>query len=79
MAAESEVERDHLLQCRDDAATAGLGRVVEQIVGAPVPQITESIGDCVQHVPKERVQNRDGELIGVVPVPQITDDIGEVT
>ena len=35
--------------------------------------------DDVQHVPKERVQNRDGELIGVVPVPQITDDIGEVT
>ena len=30
-------------------------------------------------VPKEHVQNRDGELIGVVPVPQITDDIGDVT
>ena len=71
--------RDHLLPCRDDAATGGLGRAVEQIVGAPVPQITESIGDCVQHVPKERVQNRDGERIGVVPVPQITDDVGEVT
>ena len=32
---------------RQDAATAGLGRVVEQIVGAPVPQITESVRDCV--------------------------------
>ena len=25
------------------------------------------------------MQNRDGELIGVVPVPEISDDIGEVT
>ena len=59
VAAESEVGRDHLLPCRDDAAPAG--RVVEQIVGASVPQIMGSIVDDVQHVPKERVQNRDGE------------------
>ena len=38
VAAESEVGRYHLLPCRDDAT--------EQIVGAPVPQITESIWDC---------------------------------
>ena len=33
----------------------------------------------VQHVPQERVQNRDGEQTVVVPVPQIMDAIGEVT
>ena len=30
-------------------------------MGAPVRQITESIGDGVQHVPQERVQNSVGE------------------
>ena len=51
--------------------------LVEQIAGAPVPQILESFVDGVQHVPKERVQNRVGEQIGAVPVPQIWEPIGE--
>ena len=33
----------------------------------------------VQHVPEERVQNRDGEQTVVVPLPQIMDAIGKVT
>ena len=35
--------------------------------------------DDVQHVPEERVQNRDGKQTVVVPVPQILDAVGEVT
>ena len=70
---------------RDVAATvldelaervARLERVVEQIAGAPVPQILESFVDGAQ-VPKERVQNRVGEQIGAVPVLQIWEPIGE--
>ena len=70
---------DHPLLGCDVAATAldelaepvaRLERVVEQIAGAPVPQILESFVDGEQ-VPKERVQNRVGEPIGAVPVPQI--------
>ena len=71
--------RDHLLPCRDYAALAGLGsmeRVVEQIVGAPVPQIWEPIVEGVQLAPQERVQNRipdpivEEQIVGV-PVPWI--------
>ena len=47
VAAESEVERDHLLPCRDNAAPADglmervlqLERIVEQIVGVTMPKI----------------------------------------
>ena len=55
---------------------ARLERVVEQIAGAPVPQILESFVDG-DPVPKERVQNRVGEQIGAVPVLQIWEPIGE--
>ena len=65
---------DHPVLGRDVAATASLDelaervtrleRVVEQIVGVPMPKIVE--GD----VPQERVQNSVVELIGGVPVPQ---------
>ena len=51
-----------------------LERVVEQIVGAPVPQILEGV-DGLQHVPQERVQNSAVEKIGGVPVPQIWEPI----
>ena len=51
-----------------------LERVVEQIAGAPVPQILEGV-DGLQHVPQERVQNRTPEQIVDVPVPQITEAI----
>ena len=37
-----------------------------------------AVGDD-QHVPPERVQNRDGEQTVAVPVPQIMEAIGEVT
>ena len=82
VAAESEVGRDHPVLCRDVVATASLGelaervsqrleRVVEQFVGAPVPQIMKDTVDSVQHVPQERVQSRDGEQIVGVPVSQM--------
>ena len=71
---------DHPVSCRDVAATASLDElaervtqlegVVEQIAGAPVPQILEGV-DGLQHVPQERVQNSVVELIGCVPVPRI--------
>ena len=48
-----------------------LERVVEQIVGAPVPLILEGL----QHVPQQRVQNSAVEKIGSVPVPQIWEPI----
>ena len=51
VAAESVVGRNHLLPCRDDAAPAGLDsmqRLVEPIVGAPVPQIWGPIVEGVQ-------------------------------
>ena len=74
-AAESKVGRDHPVPCRNGAATACLDelaervtqleRVVEQIAGAPVPQILEGV-DGLQHVPQERVQNSVVELIGCV-------------
>ena len=73
VAAESEVGRDHLLPCCDDAAPAGLGsmeRVVEQIVCAPVTQIMKDCVDGVQHVLLERVQKWDVEPIVCAPVPQ---------
>ena len=35
--------------------------------------------DDVEHLPKERVQNRNGEQTVAVPVPQFMDAIGEVT
>ena len=76
VAAESEVGRDHLLPCLDDAAPAGLGsmeRVVEQIVGAPERQVCEPIVEGDQLAPQERVQNRAQELVVDLPVPQIKD------
>ena len=85
VAAESEVERDHLTPCRDDAATAldvlmervtRLERVVEQIVGVPLPQIMKEIVDGMQHIPEERVQNFVTEQIGSVPVPWIIEHFG---
>ena len=102
VAAESEVGRDHLLPCRDDAAPAGLGsmeRVVEQIdrsafkivLGSlswicqcprsrrrmcQCPQIIEKLGDFVQLVPSERMQEPILEQISLVP--QITEKIVEV-
>ena len=52
--------RDHPVPSRDVAATASLDelaervtlleRVVEQIAGAPVPQILEGVVDGLQHV-----------------------------
>ena len=78
VAAESKVGRDHPVRCRDDAAPAGLGsmeRVVEQIVGAPVPQIWEPVVEGVQLAPQERVQNRARELVVDLPVPQIKEDV----
>ena len=77
--------RDHPVLGRDVAATAldelaervaRLERVVEQIVGAPVPKILESFVDGEQ-VPKERVQNRVGERIGTIPVLLIWKPIGK--
>ena len=62
VAPEEVAAESKLLPCRDDAAFAGLGsmeRVVEQIAGAPVPQILE-----------ERVENRTPELTTEFPVPQ---------
>ena len=60
--------RDHPVPCRDVAATASLDevtervarldRVVEQVAGAPVPEILESFGEGAQLAPQERVQNR---------------------
>ena len=61
VAAESEVGRDHPVLGCDVAVTAldglagrvtRLERVVEQIAGAPVPQILESFVD-VEQVPQE--------------------------
>ena len=81
VAAESEVGRDHFLLCRDDAALAGLGsmeRVVEQIVGAPVPQIWEPVVEGVQLAPQERVQNRIPDPIVDILVPQIVEAAVEV-
>ena len=54
-----------------------LERVVEQIAGAPVPQIFEGV-DGLQHVPQERVQNRTPEQIVDVLVPLLTEAIVEV-
>ena len=77
--------RDHPVLGRDVAATASLDelaervarleRVVEQIAGAPVPQILEVGVNGLQHVPQERVQNSAVEKIGGVPVPQIWEPI----
>ena len=81
------MERDHPVPCRDVAATDSLDelaervtqleRVVEQIAGAPVPQILEGVVDGLQHVPQERVPNSVGEQIWAVPVPQIWVSLGE--
>ena len=73
--------RDHPVPCRDDAALAGLGsmeRVLEQIVGAPVPQIWEPIVEGVQLAPQERVENRIPDPIVDIPVPQILEAAVEV-
>ena len=48
-----------------------MGKIVEQSVAVPVPQIMEGIVDGVQHVPHERVQYRVVEQIVADPVPQI--------
>ena len=69
--------RDHLLPCRDDAAAAGLGRVVEQIVGAPVPQITDDIREVTQRAP-ERMHTRVVEQIVDLAVPLILEKIVEI-
>ena len=47
---------------------------MEQIVADPVPQIL----DGVQHVPRERVQQRVVEQVVDVPVPQIWEEIVEL-
>ena len=54
-----------------------LERVVEQIAGAPVPQILEGVVDGLQHVPQERVQNSVVEQIAGAPVRQIWEPIVE--
>ena len=52
-----------------------LERVVEQIAGAPVPQILDGVVEGAQHAPEKRVQNSVVEQIGGVPVPQIWEPI----
>ena len=49
--------------------------VGEQIGAAPVPQIWEPVGEVVQLVPRERVQNRTPEQILDSPVPQIMEAV----
>ena len=66
------MERDHPVLGRDVAATASLDelaervtrleRIVEQIVGVPMPKIVEGDVVVLQHVPQERVQNSVVEL-----------------
>ena len=72
------MERDHLVPCRDDAATASelvvriqrLERIVEQIVGVLVAQIMKGDVDGSQ-------QNSVVEQIGGAPAPQTWEPIGE--
>ena len=47
-----------------------LERVVEQILGMPVPQIKKGIVEVTQHVPQEPVPNPIVEQIGGVPLSQ---------
>ena len=64
----------------DSAALAGLGsmeRVLEQIVGAPVPQTMKDFDDNVRHVPQEVVQKWEVEPIVGASVPQIWEPIVE--
>ena len=84
VAAESEVGRDHPVPCRDVAATAlneltkevqRLERVLEQIGGVSVPQLTESLVDDPQRAPQEHVRNCVVEQIKSVLVPQIWEPV----
>ena len=73
--------RDHPVPCRDVAATASLDelaervtlleRVVEQIAGAPVPQILEGVVDSLQHVQQERAEFRRGAYWGRASAPDL--------
>ena len=81
---DGHVGRDHPVLGRDVAATDSLDelseratrleRVVEQIVGVPMPKIVKGDVDVLQHVPRERVQNRTPEFTVDFPVPPFTED-----